>query len=84
MVRLIKLSPDNVVWKKDLAEFDGHIKELDDAPVIARHRPGRRNTHDKSLDARLKAGHDVTQWLCRFSARGAEKAIHRTTAEKRI
>ena len=28
MARLTKLTPDNAVWKKDLARFDGQIKEL--------------------------------------------------------
>ena len=53
MARLTKLSPDNVVWKKDLEWFDRRSKSWTIAPVIARHRPGHRNTHDKSLDARL-------------------------------
>ena len=29
MVRMTSLSPDNAVWKDDLAWFDGQIAELD-------------------------------------------------------
>ena len=28
MARLTKLSPDNAIWKQDLARFDGQIAEL--------------------------------------------------------
>jgi hypothetical protein len=37
------------------------------------------------LDARLKAGHDATLRVPHCSrARGAEKPIHRSAAEKRV
>jgi tetratricopeptide (TPR) repeat protein/pimeloyl-ACP methyl ester carboxylesterase len=45
MQRLTKLSPDNAVWKKDLARFDGEIAELDRETAEVRpspHRPKRR------------------------------------------
>jgi hypothetical protein len=29
MVRLTEISPDNVVWRRDLAWFDGQLKALD-------------------------------------------------------
>jgi hypothetical protein len=44
MQRLTKLSPDNAVWKKDLAWFDNQIAELDRETAEVRPSP-RRSKH---------------------------------------
>ena len=40
MTRLTKLSPDNAVWAKDLARFDGEIAALDQENAEAPPPPG--------------------------------------------
>jgi hypothetical protein len=41
LARLTKLSPDNAVWKQDLAWFDGQIAELDRDTADVRSPPRR-------------------------------------------